>query len=149
MLTLISTAVASGHSPRRPGTFCSGQPTASEMLAQMDSQPGRDQRHQSPGHALEGRHPNAKSGEGCNPSPPDFRSSSSLLCVIKSAPDKRFSLKPHRLSDTPQASTALRVRLPVVLDGPANQNQHSAKIRIGRFHVVSSSTPHAPEASTR
>jgi hypothetical protein len=84
--------------------------------------------------AVASGHPNAERSARLQPSLRKFRQSSRSLCVIKSAPDKRLSLKPHSLRDTPQASAAFRVCVPVVVNGSQDQRQRIAKVGVGGFH---------------
>jgi hypothetical protein len=129
MPTLISTAVASGHSYRGLGgqlaySVCQAfHPRWAALGCDATSR----QQFQ-----------NAKSAGLAKAPRLQSRQLRKSFRVIQAPRQQGFSFGSHSLSNTPQASTAFRVRLPVVFDGSANQNQHSAEVGIGRFHVVSS-----------
>jgi hypothetical protein len=124
MLTLISTAVASGHliavKGRGWATSGAGHSTARADWNGTSAPPSQ----------------NAKSAGLAKAPRLQIRQLRSSFRVIQAPRQQGFSFGSHRLSDTPQASTALRVRLPVVLNGSQDQRQRIAEVSVGGFHLV-------------
>jgi hypothetical protein len=125
MLTLISTAVASGRPYR-------SQSESPAVRGEAD----RYARWAALGCDATSRHQfqNAKSAGLAKAPRLQIRQLRSSFRVIQAPRQQGFSFGSHRLSDAPQASTAFRVRLPVVLNGSANQNQRIAEVSVGGFH---------------
>ena len=92
---------------------------------------------------------NAKTGSRANVPRPISRQSSRSLCVIQTPRQQGSSFKSHSFRDAPQTFAALRVCVPVVVNGSQDQRQRIAKVGVGGFHSSQSSTPRAAEASTR
>jgi hypothetical protein len=128
MLTLISTAVASGQSYRgRRDRFrpVYGQGVCAARWAALGCDATSRQQFQ-----------NAKSAGLAKAPRLQSRQLRKSFRVIQAPTYQGFSFGSHSLRNTPKAFAAFRVCVPVVLNGSANQHQRCDEVGVGGFHLV-------------